>query len=82
MADWKVKSNAETGDGCSDITVEIVEEEIGIVIELKYAENAQFDIACKEAMKQIRDRNYEEALIDNNMKMIYRYGFTCYKKAL
>lgn len=79
-SDWKVRSNAESGDGYSDISIEIEEEEIGIVIELKYAENAAFDDACQEAMKQIRDRNYEEPLIDDGMKTIYRYGIACYKK--
>lgn len=79
-SDWKVRSNAESGDGYSDISIEIEEEEIGIVIELKYAENAAFDDACQKAMKQIRDRNYEEPLIDDGMKTIYRYGIACYKK--
>lgn len=80
MTDWKIRSNAETGDGYSDISVEIVDDEIGIVIELKYAENAKFDAACDEAMKQIKDRNYEEVLVDDGMKLIYRYGIACYKK--
>ncbi len=80
MDGWKVKSNAESGDGYSDISVEIEDEEIGIIIELKYAENAAFDTACQEAMNQIRDGNYEEKLIDDGMKTIYRYGIACYKK--
>ena len=80
MDGWKVQSNAESGDGYSDISVEIEDKDIGIVIELKYAENAVFDIACKEAIGQIHDRNYEEALVDNGMKTIYRYGIACYKK--
>lgn len=80
MRDWRVKSNAESGDGYSDISIEIDDGEIGIIIELKYAENAAFDAACKEALKQIRDRNYEEVLLDDGMKTIYRYGIACYKK--
>lgn len=80
MSNWKVKSNADTGDGYSDISIEIEDQEIGIVIELKYAENAAFDDGCQEALKQIRDRNYEEKLIDDGMKTIYRYGIACYKK--
>ncbi len=80
MDSWKVRSNAESGDGYSDISVEVEDKDIGIVIELKYAENAVFDIACKEAIGQIHDRNYEEALVDNGMKTIYRYGIACYKK--
>ena len=80
MKGWKVKSNAESGDGYSDISVEVEDQEIGIVIELKYAENAAFDNACREALEQIHDNHYEEALADDGMKTIYRYGIACYKK--
>jgi len=75
-----VRSNAESGEGYSDISVEIKNEKIGIVIELKYTENASFDAACQEAMRQISERNDEEKLIDDGMKNIYRYGIACYKK--
>ncbi len=77
---WKVKSNAESGDGYSDISVEVEDQEIGIVIELKYAENAAFGSACREALEQIHDNHYEEALADDGMTTIYRYGIACYKK--
>lgn len=80
MDDWNVRSNAESGEGYSDIVIEVEDEDIGIVIELKYAENAAFDDSCKEALRQIKNRNYEEALIDDGMKTIYRYGIACYKK--
>ena len=77
---WDVKSNAESGEGYSDISIEIEDKEIGIIIELKYAENASFDNKCQEALQQINEKNYEEALIDNGMKTIYKYGIACYKK--
>lgn len=77
---WVIKSNAESGEGYSDILVEVEEKEIGIVIELKYAENAAFDTACQKALQQIKEKNYEEVLADNGMKTIYRYGIACYKK--
>lgn len=80
MDKWKVRSNAESGEGYSDIGVEIEDKEIGILIELKYAENAAFDEGCQKALKQIKDKNYEETLIDDGMKTIYRYGIACYKK--
>ena len=80
MDEWSVQSNAETGDGYSDIAIEILDKDIGIIIELKYAENAQFDAACRKALKQIEDRNYDELLIDDGMKTIYKYGIACYKK--
>lgn len=80
MDGWKVKSNAESGEGYSDITVEVEDKEIGIIIELKYAEKAAFDEGCSEALKQIEARNYQEVLIDDGMKIIRRYGIACYKK--
>jgi len=80
MEDWRVSSNAELGEGYSEICIEVEDEAIGIVIELKYAENAAFDAACEEAMKQIKARSDEEQLIDDGMKTIYRYGIACYKK--
>ena len=80
MDGWDVKSNAESGEGYSDISVEIEDKEIGIVIEFKYAEHASFDAGCKEALKQIRDRNYEEPLVEDGMKTIYKYGIACHKK--
>ncbi len=78
--DWMVQSNAESGDGYSDISIEIRNREIGIVIELKYAEDGAFEEGCLEAMKQIRERRYEESLLKDGMKTIYRYGIACYRK--
>ena len=78
--DWSLRSNAESGKGYSDILIETASGETGIVIELKYAENAAFDAACETAMRQIKDREYEETLVRDGMKTIYRYGIACYKK--
>ena len=80
MDGWDVQSNAESGDGYSDISVEIEEREIGIIIELKYAEQAAFDTACQEALKQINERGYEERLTDDGITTIRKYGIACYKK--
>ena len=80
MDGWLVKSNAESGEGYSDISIEIRQREIGIVIELKYAENGTFDVSCQEALRQIHERKYETALIENGLHTIYRYGIACYKK--
>ena len=80
MNNWRVKSNAEAGEGYSDISIEIDDKEIGIIIEVKYAEKAAFDSACKEALEQIQNRNYEELLIDDGMMVIRKYGIACYKK--
>ena len=80
MDNWIVQSNAESGDGYSDISIEIRRKGVGIVIELKYAENGAFEEACKEAMEQINERNYEKSLEGDGMTTIYKYGIACYKK--
>ena len=80
MDNWIVQSNAESGDGYSDISIEIRRKGIGIVIELKYAENGALEEACKEAVEQINKRNYEESLRNDGMTTIYKYGIACYKK--
>ncbi len=80
MDGWDVQSNAESGDGYSDISIEIEERETGIIIELKYAEKAAFDTACQEALNQINERGYEERLTDDGMTTIRKYGIACYKK--
>ena len=37
--DWYISSNMESGNGYSDILIELEEESIGIVIEVKYPDN-------------------------------------------
>lgn len=39
--DWYIRSNVESGDGFSDILIEIEEESIGIIIEVKYADSGR-----------------------------------------
>ena len=79
--EWDVRSNVETGEGYSDILIEITEERIGIVIEMKYAEENDLKTGCLEALKQIEERNYESRLRQDGMKTIYKYGIACWKKS-
>ena len=79
--DWDVDSNIESGDGYSDIQVEIEEESIGLVIEVKYADNGDLEAGCKEAFKQIEETGYEERLKEDGMTRIIRYGIACWKKS-
>ena len=78
--DWIVKSNAESGIGYSDILIEIRENRIGIVVEMKYAANGNLEVACQETLRQIEDRKYESRLKEDGMKNIIKYGIACYKK--
>lgn len=76
---WLVKSNAETGEGYSDISIQ-TRERLGIVIELKYAENGNLKAACSEALKQIEEKKYAEGLKRRGMKKIIKYGIAFYEK--
>ena len=59
---WLVKSNAETGEGYSDISIQ-TPERTGIVIELKYdADDGKLETACAEALEQIEEKKYAEGL--------------------
>ncbi len=78
--DWLVRSNEESGEGFSDILIEVPESRTGIVIEVKYAENDQLDVWCAEALDQITRKKYETRLLEDGMQTIVRYGIACYKK--
>ena len=79
--DWLLLSNAESGDGFSDILIEPENPDAGIVIEVKYASSiAGLDNACEEAMKQIKDRRYDERLRNDGRTEITAYGIAFCKK--
>lgn len=69
-----------SGDGYADIIMKSPKERIGVVLEIKYAENEDLEKYCDETLKQIGDKNYEQALIDDGMNTIIKYGVACYKK--
>lgn len=77
---WGISSNRESGDGYSDILVEIDREGTGIVLEMKYAEDGNLEAACKEALEQINTKRYEEELREEGIDHILKYGIACYKK--
>ena len=80
-ADWLVKSNVEAGDGFADIIVETDNPDAGIVAELKYTKNFdEMRIACRKAMNQIRDRRYQEYLLNDDRRDIRLYGIAFCKK--
>lgn len=78
--DWIVISNTESGDGYSDILVEAEDQGIGIVIEVKYAEEGKLDAACTEALEQISRLDYEDRLRQDGMDTVVQFGIACYKK--
>ena len=78
--EWIVSSNKESGEGYSDIQIEIEGEAIGIVIEIKYAENDKMEEECHKALKQIEERHYGQRLCEEGMLTILKYGIACHKK--
>lgn len=77
---WIVRSNRESGEGYSDILIETDDTAMGIVIEMKYAEDGNLQKVAEKALKQIESKQYEEALYDEGIEQILRYGIACYKK--
>lgn len=77
---WSVLSNRESGDGYQDIQIEIEDEKIGIIIEVKYAHNANLDAECEKALEQINNVGYADALYEDGIQKILMYGIACYKK--
>lgn len=79
--DWYITSNQESGDGYSDIMIEAEQARIGIIIEVKYAENIKMlDKACEKALKQIKEKHYDQKLEKEGYETILNYGIACYKK--
>lgn len=78
--DWDVYSNAESGEGFSDILVETGENGIGIVVEIKYPDGGDMEEGCSEALEQIEKKGYAAKLLQDGMKTILKYGIACYKK--
>ena len=76
---WSVRSNEENGIGYSDIAV-ATPERIGIVIELKYADDGNLDKSCAEALAQIEAKQYAQGLRRRGMKKILKYGIAFWEK--
>lgn len=79
---WLVKSNAETGEGYSDISIQ-TPDRVGMIIELKYADDGNLEAACREALRQIEEKKYAEGLKRRGTKKIIKYGIAfCEKECM
>ena len=78
-SNWEIESNAETGEGYSDISIK-TQNRVGIVIEIKYAEDGNLQAYCAAALAQIDEKQYDEALRKDGMKKIMKCGIAFYKK--
>lgn len=80
-SNWLILSNAESGEGFSDILIEPEDPDMGIIIEIKYAASiAILDEACEKAMEQIKTRRYDEKLRNDGREDIVAYGIAFCKK--
>lgn len=77
---WFVTSNREAGNGFSDIMIQIDDEDTGIIIEVKYAENGHEEQECQNALRQIAEQEYMVAFEQNGIHKILAYGIACNRK--
>ncbi|MCR5791020.1 MAG: ATP-binding protein [Lachnospiraceae bacterium] len=87
--EYVVKSNRESGEGRSDILLKTGDVfEKAFVIELKTVKQERkkpvtlelMDEAAEEAIKQIDDMQYTDALLEDGYGNIGRYGISFFKK--
>lgn len=80
-SEWLIRSNRESGDGFSDITVLPEDPDAGIVIEVKYSSSVNgLEKACENAMSQIKERRYDDALREDGRDDILAYGIAFCRK--
>lgn len=78
---WLIYSNAESGDGFSDILIEPENPDAGIIIEVKYSTSfTGLEKSCQIALEQIRERRYDEKLRNEGRNEIFAFGIAFCKK--
>lgn len=78
---WLVTSNRESGNGYSDIMVQVEDADVGIVIEVKNSRTENdLENDAQRALDQIIDKDYTEALAQAGVHRIHKYGIACWMK--
>lgn len=78
---WDLASNAESGDGYSDILLTNPDTRKAVIIEMKYARSSDImDDACTQAIQQIADKQYARSLLLQGYQTILTYGIACHGK--
>lgn len=78
--DWIITSNRESGDGFSDIMIRADDRDTGILIEVKYAEDGDEARACRQALSQMTEKNYEAYFKQVGLMKIMKYAIACNRK--
>lgn len=83
MQDYEILSNRESGEGRYDILLKPYDEkQPAIILELKRARKfTEMESLCRKALQQIRDRHYDQELIDEGYSIILQYGICFCKKS-
>ena len=77
---WYVRSNEESGESWSDILVRLENEDTGMIIEIKYAEEGRYGAACEQALRQIEEKDYTAKLKEEGCSLILKYAVACFRK--
>ena len=83
LQDYRKKSNLESGSGRYDITlIPYDEQQPAVILELKRAKKfTEMENLCREALHQIDEKNYADALIEEGYPIILKYGVCFCKKS-
>ena len=60
--------------------MKIEDEDIGLVIEVKYAQRGELDSSCEKALEQIDGKGYISELREEGYHTVYKYGIACFRK--
>ena len=82
MHNYIVKSNREAGNGRYDIVMKTPSRRgLAIIFELKIAATIdELGKVCRDGLKQIEDKHYEDELYNDGYRNIKRYAIAFYKK--
>ena len=74
-------SNTDSGDGYADITFRSAKLDVAVIIELKYAASREeLSDMAHEAIRQIIDKDYAEAVRDRFVRKIFGYGIAFFHR--
>ena len=83
LQDYRKESNLESGNGRYDITlIPYDEQQPAVILELKRAKKfTDMENLCLEALRQIDEKKYADALIEEGYPLILKYGICFCKKS-
>ena len=70
----------ETGKGYADIILSTQDNQIGFILELKYARSENLDLSCQEAIHQINSKDYIDYFRKNRYREVVKYAIAFFEK--